>query len=509
MQPEIELFSGGILLTLRQRSEPNWKRAMTERIPGVANGPPTTHAPAGSGAYDHARPHQVQAFVPEPDQHFRLPDDVTKAQAVATTCRALRLLGASERVIAVWRHVADTTERQAWHAGDRAPVNWRRQCDLAREMEIGERQFRRIEAELARMGVLARMTADNGYRGRRSGQSARDPISCGLSVAPALANYRALAAIVAEAELAEETRQEAVLNARTARRRVALLIASLDDVEMRRWAKSRLDELDETCRPASPRVASSEALSLWHAELLALEDAVREALAPLPAPDAGAATEPETAPSKAPVTGTPVHREESGHVEDAENQREMSGAPDIRDRCHIQPTTESRGICKEPAPPDGEHETIPSTPWTTPGIPAQGTGARPQPPPLSPSLAARLTERDIRAIASDDVALWLDAGIGWQDALMHILRELGVNVSAWHDACDAMGEPVAFLALLVIDRNRFHPRTPILNPGGALRAFTRKARLGELDLTRSLLGIWERERQGRQPKGTQAPRRPS
>ena len=105
--------------------------------------------------------------------------------------------------------------------------------------------------------------------------------------------------------------------------------------------------------------------------------------------------------------------------------------------------------------------------------------------------------------------MWLDAGIGWQDALTHILRELGVNVSAWHDACDAMGEPVAFLALMIIDRNRFHPRTPILNPGGALRAFTRKARLGELDLTRSLLGIWERERQGRQPKGTQAPRRPS
>ena len=473
---------------------------MTEHASGVASGPATPH---DAGAYDHTRPHEVQAFVPAPGQHFSLPDGVSKLQAVTTTCRALRLLGASERTIAVWRCIADTTERQAWHAGDRAPVNWRRQSDLAREMEIGERQFRRIEAELARLGAIARATADNGYRGRRSGQSAGEPIRCGLSIEPALANHAAFAAIVAEAELAEESRQEAVLNARAARRRVGLLIASLQDVEMRSWAKGRLDELEQTARPASPRVAGSEALSLWHAELLALEDAVREALAPLPA------QEPETAPSQAAAGAAAVHREDSRAVDETEIRQEMSGAPDIQDRCHIQPTTESRGICKEPAPPD-DQEGIPGAGyWGNPGIPAQGKGAGAQPPPLSPSLAARLTERDIRAIASDDVALWLDAGIGWQDALTHILRELGVNVSAWHDACDAMGEPVAFLALLVIDRNRFHPRKPILNPGGALRAFTRRARIGELDLTRSLLGIWERERQGCQPKGPQVPRRPS
>lgn len=196
-------------------------------------------------------------------------------------------------------------------------------------------------------------------------------------------------------------------------------------------------------------------------------------------------------------------------MEGVENRQEMSGAPDIHDRCHIQPTTESRSICKVPAPPDDSRRTSDPGPWGSLGIPAQGEGRGPLAPPLSPSLASRLTERDIRAVASDDVAFWLDAGIGWQDALAHILRELGVNVSAWHDACDAMGEPVAFLALLVIDRNRFHPKTPILNPGGALRAFTRKARTGELDLTRSLLGIWERERQGRQPKGPLPPRRPS
>ena len=59
---------------------------------------------------------------------------------------------------------------------------------------------------------------------------------------------------------------------------------------------------------------------------------------------------------------------------------------------------------------------------------------------------------------------------------------------------------IAFLALLVIDRNRFHPVTPVINPGGALRAFTDRARRGELNLTRAILGIRERDRQGKQPK---------
>ena len=38
------------------------------------------------------------------------------------------------------------------------------------------------------------------------------------------------------------------------------------------------------------------------------------------------------------------------------------------------------------------------------------------------------------------------------------------NTSAWLDAIEVMGEVIAFIALLVIDRNNFHPVTPILGP---------------------------------------------
>ena len=506
MQPETALFSDRDLVVLRLRSEPKGKRAMTEPVSGVGNGPAQPCAPESTGAYDPERRHQVQAFIPEPDQRFRLPGGITKAQAMNTTCRALRLLGAGEREIAVWRIVADRTEREAWHAEGRSPVNWRRQSDMAREMGITERQFRRIEARLAHFGVLARMTADNGYRGRRSGQSVRDPVSCGLSLEPALANYQAFAAIVEEAALVEETRQEAVLNARTARKRVGQLVAALQDVEMRRWAKARLDALDEGSRPACPRAASAEEVSRWHADLLALEDAVREALRPIPVPDAGPSSA-AAPPADGGRAASRAFEEYSAPVDNPEDKQEMSAAPDIRVRCHIQPTTESGGICRDPDPPAPHPSRLRADAESRFRLREERAG--PPGAPLSPALASRLTDADVRAIASDDVALWLDGFDDWRDALPHILRELGANVSAWHDACDAMGEPVAFLALVVIGRNRFHPDRPILNPGGALRAFTARARGGRLDLTRSVLGIWERERQGRQPKGPSVPRRPS
>lgn len=453
---------------------------MTKHVPGAEAGPDTMHVPVDTATYDAERWTEVQSFIPEPNQHSLLPAAVSKAQAMGTVCAALRLLGAREIDIAAWRLIADVTDRKAWHAHDRSPVNWKRQCDLARELGISERHWRRIETRLADCGVLARMTADNGYRGRRSGQAYGAPIHCGLSLEPALANFRALTGIVQEAALAEEARQELALTARTARRRVGLLVAGLDDIEMRRWAKGRLDELDEGLRPASTRVAPHADLAAWQEALVSLEGAIREAMIPCPPPASGRST--------APVPRDPGMDIAAGSgdrpVENTGNQPLLSGAPDSGVRCHIQPVQDLERI---------QHEE----------------SAKREPPHRKTPAEIRMTEQDLRDLASDDVAIWLDATDDWQDALPHVLRELGINVSAWHDACHAMGPPLAFVALLVVDRNRFHPDSPVQNPGGALRAMTRAAREGRLNLAGSILGIRARERKGRQPKASPTPRRPS
>lgn len=467
---------------------------MKDHVSEVPEGLATTHVPVECATYDPDRWMEIQSFVPDPNHHSRLPDRMTKHQAIGTVCSALRLIGAREIDIAAWRLIADVTDRQAWHAHDRSPVNWKRQCDLARELGISERHFRRIETRLAGYGVLARATADNGYRGRRSGQAYGSPVSCGLSIEPAIANFRALAGIVEEAEIAEQARQQRALEARTARRRVGILVGTLDDIEMRHWAKGRLDELDEDLRPASTRVASFVDLAAWLAALVSLEGEIREAMTPFPGPDGtpeagplSAAELPRTPPAEpAGPENAATAEERPGDI--VANQPNMSGAPDSGVRSHIQPVQESRSIQDE-----NSHAR-------------SGPPRRRREPPQP---VAGMTLDDLQDLASDDMAFLLGGADDWQDAVPQVLHHLGINVSAWHDACDAMGPPLAFLSLIIIDRNRFHPKSPVASPGGALRAFAARAREGGLNLAGSVEGIRVRTRKGLQPKGPDKPPRPS
>ena len=299
-----------------------------------------------------------------------------------------------------------------------------------------------------------------------------------MSLEPALANFAGFAALCAEAEEAEAERQETILHIRAAKRRLALLIREIGDTETRRWAEEAFGAARALCPPGMLRGASATELDARHETLLDLEDRVRAVLAPVASPPSPASETPE-----------------SVSVENMEKQDYTSAAPDSQVRCHIQPESNqykecnARKLTKIGSDPGLEEEK-----------------SRP-PCPVSPEFLARLTPETLRNIASEDAALYLDVTGDWQEALPMLLRELGINISAWLDAADVMGEEIAFLAVLVIDRNRFHPTTPIRSPGGALRAFTARARKGELNLTRAVLGIWERERQGRQPKAAPGPRK--
>ena len=448
----------------------------------------------GVGVYDPARRDQVQAFVPGPQDYFALPAGITKAGAMAVIAAGLRLMGASEREIAVWRHIADTTERAAWSAADRAPLNWRRQCDMAREMGLGERHWRNIERALVRYGVLARATAENGYRGYREGSRLARPLRAGLSLEPALANYPALVMRLAEADGAEAQRQEYILHARTARHRLGLLVAGLAGRELRHWAEVALASLEADLRPEVLRSADAGALEAWHAGLLDLEDRLQSAAQPL---TVQASRHSEEHPSESQSESTPV--------ENTEMSQEITGAPEPGFRCHIQPESNLNESCNT-SPPVNRRTPANAGEDSFTGLRPDGRTHCPENKARSlrgcvnPDILEKLTPDRIKHLASSDASLYLDALADWTEAIPFILRELGINVSAWLDAVEVMGQGIAFVALIVIDRNRFHPVVPVRCPGGALRAFTRKAQAGELNLTRAIIGIWERERQGIQPK---------
>ena len=506
---------------------------------GPASGPDSGLAASRAGTpgvYDPDRPYEIQAFIPGADETWHLPAGTTKAQAITTICAVAGQIGASAVEILAFRKIADTTDRAAWSGGPLPPLNWRRQGDLAREMGISERQWRRIEVRLAALGLIARTTAENGYRGYRRGGSYARPLRAGLSLAPALANYPAFVAQLAALEALEEQRMEHILHARTARRRLGLLIATLPDREMK--ATEALETLTADLCPATPRSAPAEALAAWHAGLLDLEDRIRTALVPLSPTQTSAQTPaqdtdgPRETPCEAPGSRTscpdadlsppaaspgtdaaipesdPTSGAESGPVKIIEKQQKMTAAPDIGVRCQLQPEINSYSLCndspvssKRPPTDVGDRDSFASHPHGCDTCFEQKHGEAGA--ILNPKVAEKLDHGGLRALASDDIGLYLDALEDWNEALPMILRELGINVSAWLEACEVMGEALAFLCLVILDRNRFHPHAPVLSPGGALRAFTERARRAELDLTRAVLGIWERERQGKQPKAGQ------
>jgi replication initiation protein RepC len=71
-------------------------------------------------------------------------------------------------------------------------------------------------------------------------------------------------------------------------------------------------------------------------------------------------------------------------------------------------------------------------------------------------------------------------------------RELGITPQAWEEAEAGLGWLDALVALVVVDRNRGHPKTPVRNPGGLLRDLAWRRRAGTLDLAASVMGVWRR-----------------
>ena len=456
------------------------------------------HAP---GAYDPERYEFVQAFVPNSDEKFSLPPNITKAKALNTAEQAILTLGGNTTDVAVLRKIAEPTERDSWHSPIKSPVCWRKQCEMADELNIGERHFRSIEKRLAQFGVLARETAVNGYRGRRSGQKFGSPISCGLSLEPLIANHHALSRVQAAGQEMNEQRMAHVYNISKVKKRTRTLIEGIPDIETREWAEKAYEELMETLPRKSMRILDAAKLDEIYASIVDLDTRIREALAPLNAKpaDPPSLEEGTTSPQRADNATEPhaSFAESRGH--NAEIKQDFSDAPESEDVRHIQQGIDSIDSCNETSswksPPAGagdrnfydcrEKKQGNATDW------------------INPDILKQFHETTLCELASEDAAGYLRTFEDWRDAVPCILRDLGINTSAWLDAAEILGDNVALIALLVIDRNRFHPFHPIKSPGGALRKFTQQAIKGELNLTRSIIGIWNRDRDGIQPRSEQ------
>lgn len=392
-----------------------------------------------------------------------LPDGVERYHLEQILSRIGGTLGLqASRVLALIAMIRATRPAD-WTDPTCDPVCYLSQTDLAAGLGKTPRAIRNDERALERLGLIQRDTAANGAR------RAYGALRHGLNFAPLIARYARLVAldleIAARIERARLLRYECSA-ARRFYRSAATQLAELAPEH------ALLEILEARYRALPKRYADLGVEAL--AEL-------RQAIADL-AESADAALQLQRQTSGAAEADFLRYIQDTNHLEseicnasDVDNRTARKRADDNPSR----PAPQGAGQCNER-----------KSAWAERGC--------------KPDLLESFTPTALYRACGEDFRFYLDAAMKGRSipsphdfflAASAIRGELGIHHSAWLEACETLGDMAAALALLVIDANRSHPVRPIHSPGGALRAWCRRARAGQLNLTGSLIGLIERAKQ--------------
>ena len=385
---------------------------------------------------------------------------------------------------------------------------------MADELGITPGHFRRVEARLEAAGLIERATCENGHRGRLGpGLGSRGPIA-GLSLAPLLAGlprWRAMAEAMAREAAALAEGRALIRIERRAARHAALALAEGHP------ARATYEAVRGAAFPPSAGYRTAPAIAAHLEALRAVTEEARTAAR-------------ERQAEESIVTAL-----------DAQDEAIVHGAPCAKERRHTEVTTDpptgscSAAVCGGRSGPDRSGASQPAeapcrerggidTPRLTGTEPPTADNApgstrhegrdggeernettKPPATSLPPALARRLSPGMLREMACEEMRLYIDH-MGTpgraptlrdvEHAALMRRRELGITPRAWEEIEAALGWLDALVALVVVDRNRTHPRTPVRNPGGLLRDLARRRQTGTLDLAASVMGVWRREELG-------------
>jgi replication initiation protein RepC len=185
---------------------------------------------------------------------------------------------------------------------------------------------------------------------------------------------------------------------------------------------------------------------------------------------------------------------------------DISGQPEAGFGCHIQDQIEERIMSCNPQGEDkrssanaSDSEIIRAAPDGAPDCleKQDGEAAEDSNPGL---LLPRISNGGLYALASEEMRMHIDiAGGGEQNASPSLyaietgvwtrLSEIGTNISAWHEALEAMGLLGAIVAGVLTDAKVTDPKQRVANPGGYLRGMTRAAQKDELNLIAGWMGL--------------------
>ena len=183
-----------------------------------------------------------------------------------------------------------------------------------------------------------------------------------------------------------------------------------------------------------------------------------------------------------------------------------SGQPDTSDRPYIQDTTEDPFVICNAGMPDRPDHRLDSGANPSAAAMAEAVEGLESKPKTSSAVRnskfmENLSPQRLFWLSSAEMQFYIShhqgqraapTAMDFVQASIDRLGELGINRSAYVAAQEQMGDMATALCILIIDRNRFHPQTPIRNPGGVLRSMTKRHAAGMLNIVGSLIGLSER-----------------
>lgn len=394
-----------------------------------------------------------------------LPEGMTRGHVERLLIRIGRFIGLSANELSVLLLMLSETRPRDWTNPTTEPMCYSMQSNIARRMGLSERSIRRIEAALEAFHRFVRK--DVGLSGRRYCLKRSDGTEFrqGISLTPLIEAIPLLLEIENELDCEIQERRELKLKISAGHKRVKSAIMSAQQ----KW-------------PSSSEVESFTNTFLeW----------------------------PRRFPASVGPAQLKQHLDEVMALVDkldlffGENEQE-SCHPDSGGRRILQDTTQNpyvscnehvdiKPACKQAdteiiTPPTGGENCLESNL-------AADSGAH------KPENLDWLTPDRLLGLCTDEMQTSVMISQGdrakpssqdFINGAIERLAPLGINHDAYREAVLQMGVETTTICLIIIDRNRTHPETPIKNPGGVLRAMTKRHAVGDLRVNASLIALAKR-----------------
>ena len=394
-----------------------------------------------------------------------LPDSMQRGALEGLLLDVSKHIGLSDSLLKSLLAMLRETRPSDWTDPTRAPICFTMQNNIASVLGKSERAVRNDEAALVALGFVDKQVAGNGSRCRlvfADGSEFRQ----GLCFSPLIDAVPDLIAIRAQMRFERQHRTRLKRQCSALKRNVKITLMRLQPLHPEHAGLKAIAEsfLNWPTRYASLR--SMEAMEAHYEEVLITSEAIDEISQLLP---------------------------------------NTSGPAEPHFRRYIQDTTQDNSvICNNPVDKrtdctqsdDNLTDTEPNGPVNCLENKHGAADVA-----VNSEFITKLNPNRLFALSSKEMRLYIRQHQGQRHApsamdfiLASIdrLPELGINRSAYDAALAQMGDMATALAILIIDRNRFHPDTPIKNPGGVLRAMTARHKAGKLNLVGSLIGLTER-----------------